>query len=205
MSFNFYEDTAKVLLELSPEDAGKIVQAIMVQRMEGVEPEFDAMTMAVYTLIKGQVDRAEEIRESRSTSGKKGGIGAKQNEASVSKDKQTLASAKQNEASVSTETKADTETKAVSKRVAAEKSDFEKTVDDFLEMRRKIKKPATARAMNTIRNKLQGLAPDDEPMQIRILEQSIECCWQTVYPLKDDSRQDSGRSPPQVQRRGNYI
>jgi len=72
-----------------------------------------------------------------------------------------------------------------SSRAREEKSELEKAIDDFIDMRKKIKKPATERAMNTIRKKLQEMAPDDEPTQILILEQSIECCWQTVYPLKE--------------------
>lgn len=60
MPFNFYDDSARVLLGLSDEDAGKIVRAIMRANLEGVEPEFDTLTMAVYTLLKGQIDRAEK-------------------------------------------------------------------------------------------------------------------------------------------------
>jgi len=88
-----------------------------------------------------------------------------------------------------------------------EKSVFEKTIDDFIEMRKKIKKPATERAIKTIRNKLRTMAPDDETMQIHILEQSIERCWQTVYPLKNDNdwqnKKQSRNSQPD--KRVDYI
>jgi len=75
------------------------------------------------------------------------------------------------------------------------KSEFENAIDDFLEMRKKIKKPATDRAMKTIRGKLEQMAPGDEATQILIIEQSIEHCWQTVYPLKAEyGNRQSGTS-----------
>lgn len=63
---------------------------------------------------------------------------------------------------------------------------FVETLKDFEEMRKKIKKPMTDKAKSLLVEKLQELAPDDEEMQIKILEQSIVNCWQGVYPLKDD-------------------
>jgi DnaD/phage-associated family protein len=73
MPFNFYDESARVLADLSAEDAGKIVQAIIHSAFDDTEPKFDPLLMAVYALIKGQVDRAEKIRESRSKAGRDGG------------------------------------------------------------------------------------------------------------------------------------
>jgi len=71
-------------------------------------------------------------------------------------------------------------------RARAEKSDLEKTIDDFMEMRKKMKRPMTDRAVTLMRNKLEKMAPDDEPKQILILEQSIERSWQGVFPLHNE-------------------
>lgn len=56
---------------------------------------------------------------------------------------------------------------------------------DFVEMRKSIKKPITPRGMTGVLKKLRGLAtrPDE---QVKILEQSIEHDWQTVYELKEE-------------------
>ena len=53
-------------------------------------------------------------------------------------------------------------------------------------MRKGIKKPVTERALKGILNKLDKLATIDD-IKIKILENSIENCWQGVFPLKKDN------------------
>ena len=54
-----------------------------------------------------------------------------------------------------------------------------------MKMRKSIKKPVTERALKGILNKLDKLATTDD-IKIKILENSIENCWQGVFPLKDN-------------------
>lgn len=61
-------------------------------------------------------------------------------------------------------------------------------LNDFEEMRKKIKKPLTDRAKQQIVKKLNEISNDEET-QIKVLEQSITNCWLSVYPLKE-VRQD---------------
>lgn len=62
---------------------------------------------------------------------------------------------------------------------------------DFMEMRRKIKKPMTDRAVALAMNKLKELSclpfsdGMDNDLAIKILEQSTLNCWQGLFPLKD--------------------
>lgn len=56
---------------------------------------------------------------------------------------------------------------------------------DFIKMREKIKKPMTDKALRILLNKLRDLSQDEEA-QIKILENSIENCWQGLYPLKEE-------------------
>jgi hypothetical protein len=71
------------------------------------------------------------------------------------------------------------------------------TIIDFMKMRDKIKKPMTDKALQIMINKLKGLSEDEE-IQIKILENSIEHCWQGIFQLKEDSngstRQNTGSS-----------
>ncbi len=60
----------------------------------------------------------------------------------------------------------------------------------YVEMRKKIKKPLTDYAIELAIKKLETLAPGNYQIQIAILNQSIERCWQGLFPLKEDS--DSG-------------
>ena len=62
--------------------------------------------------------------------------------------------------------------------------DLKETIQDFIKMRRAIKKPLTDRALKTILNKLDKFADTDKG-KILILEKSIENSWQTVYEIKE--------------------
>ena len=56
----------------------------------------------------------------------------------------------------------------------------------FVEMRKLIKKPLTPRASKLTADNLQKLAPDDDEHKAAILNQSVQNCWQGVFPLHDD-------------------
>lgn len=62
---------------------------------------------------------------------------------------------------------------------------FSLALNDFIEMRNKMKKPMTKRAIELLINKIKKIS-DDEEEQIAIINQSIERGWQTVYPLKNN-------------------
>ena len=68
---------------------------------------------------------------------------------------------------------------------------------DFVEMRKKIKKPMTERAVTLAMNKLKKLSEVpfadsmDNDLAIQILEQSTMNCWQDLYPLKDNGNKRS--------------
>lgn len=64
---------------------------------------------------------------------------------------------------------------------------------DFIEMRKKIKKPLTDRALQLIIGKVENLSSDTET-QIAILNQSVEHCWQSVYELKDTAKSKDKKS-----------
>ena len=57
----------------------------------------------------------------------------------------------------------------------------------YLEMRKKIKKPATERAQQLALARLEKLAPGNTAMQVEIVQKSVQCDWQDFYPLKDDA------------------
>ncbi|WP_294403979.1 hypothetical protein [uncultured Clostridium sp.] len=58
------------------------------------------------------------------------------------------------------------------------------TIQDFLKMRKAIKKPMTDRALNLMLKKLNGFSNNYE-IQIKILEQSILNSWQGIFPLEE--------------------
>lgn len=77
---------------------------------------------------------------------------------------------------------------------------FDEAFDSFLEMRKKINKPATETAKKLLKEKLERMAGGDEALKIKILEQSIVNSWQDVYALKNqnyESRNTSTRGNSQ--------
>ena len=76
-----------------------------------------------------------------------------------------------------------------------EDSELNQAFIDYVEMRKKIKKPlATERAIKLAMNNLQKLSNGDNDVAIKILEQSIVGSWQGLYPLKNESVKQSGKS-----------
>lgn len=67
-------------------------------------------------------------------------------------------------------------------------------LNDFVKMRKSIKKPLTSKALNLIIARLYKLSPHPET-QCRIIEQSILHCWQDVYPLKDNTKNAGTNNP----------
>ena len=69
-------------------------------------------------------------------------------------------------------------------------NELKETIYEFIKMRTAIKKPMTTKALDILLNKLNNLATDDDT-KIKVLEQSIEHSWQTVYALKENDNERS--------------
>lgn len=78
--------------------------------------------------------------------------------------------------------------------IYSENPDLDKAIIEFVDFRKKIKKPMTDHAVGLMITKLNKLSPDVNT-QIEIINQSILKGWTSVYPLKeDDAQQGSKRS-----------
>lgn len=60
---------------------------------------------------------------------------------------------------------------------------FRSALEEFKQMRKSIKKPLTENALSRLINRLNEMANSDEE-KIAILNQSVDHCWQDIYPLK---------------------
>ena len=63
---------------------------------------------------------------------------------------------------------------------------------DFVEHRKKLRKPMTDKAIALFVRHLQGMT-DNVQDQINLINTAIERGWQTVYPAKEEQRQANGR------------
>lgn len=80
-----------------------------------------------------------------------------------------------------------------------------KAWEDFLSMRRRMKKPATNRAQELLVDKLEKMTNRDPGIAVAILDQSTLKSWQDLYPLKPEDgygahAKHSARPESQVER-----
>ena len=55
-------------------------------------------------------------------------------------------------------------------------------------MRKRIKKPiCTAKALHRAMNTLEKLSGGDNDLAVKILNQSVDHCWQGLFELKEDN------------------
>lgn len=190
--FVFYRSFAEALKEIPAEQFKDIVMALSDYALDGVEPDnLEAVSKALFTLMKPQIDANAKRREA----GRKGGeANAKQIEANV---KQNEATPKQAEAKDKVK---DKEKEKVKEKVKEKEKDIapevavatldapaevKQRMQEFVIMRKSIKKPMTGNAVRLMYGRLQKLSKEPST-QCEILEQSIRHSWQDVYELKDE-------------------
>ena len=61
-------------------------------------------------------------------------------------------------------------------------------IKDFVDQRKKMRKPMTDRAIQLFRNRLDNLSKGDKALKIQMIDTAIERGWQTVYPPKEEKR-----------------
>ena len=93
------------------------------------------------------------------------------------------------------------------------KGDLENAINEFKQMRKAIKKPLTANALNRLIKRLNDMS-DSEEEKIAILNQSIDHCWQDIYPLKkplikpaepiEEEKEDINEVIARIERRRNH-
>lgn len=221
--FTFFPSYYEAIKELDPEDQLAVFDAICRYGLYGEEPECGGIVKAVFKLVKPNLDASRKKREA----GRKGGEAErKQSESTAEAEvKQTEANTKQSgskrEANGSKTEKPGSDKekeKEKDKDIEKEKARKEKSpaatiaqldapvnvkakLQGFVDMRRSIKKPMTARAVELLWAELQRLSSVPEE-QCAILDQSILHSWQSVYPLKDEKA--AGRAAPKKNQFNNF-
>lgn len=67
--------------------------------------------------------------------------------------------------------------------------ELKKSLDNFVEMRKKIRSPLTENAMQLALNKLKKLSTD-ETTQIEIINETVLKGWKSFYPLKQEQNKN---------------
>lgn len=76
---------------------------------------------------------------------------------------------------------------------------LKEALKDFSEMRKKIRKPLTEKALELTIKKLNTIAPTDEE-KIQVLEQSIMNSWQGVFPIKENYQRKPNNEQAEIEK-----
>ena len=83
--------------------------------------------------------------------------------------------------------------KSISKKKSYYPDDelLDEAFNEYVTMRKRIKKPiCTDKALHRAMNTLEKLSSGDNDLAVKILNQSVDHCWQGLFELKSDSKQD---------------
>lgn len=72
--------------------------------------------------------------------------------------------------------------------------ELQKALNDFIEMRTKIKKPITDSGIEKVLAKLEKLSNGDTEIKVKILDESVIGGWQGVFPLKEEKNENKRTS-----------
>ena len=214
-AFSFYRSYYEAAKDLpTKEDQADFLMAICSYIFDGVEPEITGVASAMFKLAKPNLDtsvkraNAGQIGGSNNKKQNKIKANEKQNESkSEANEKQNESQAEAindymindymiNDLMINDKEKINKKEKqrttsavVVAKKLisdfAGDDKDLEAALNDFLSMRKKIKKPLTDRALQQRLKKLQELSGGDQQKAAAIVDQTVNHCWQDFYPLKD--------------------
>lgn len=210
-SFILYTDYLTHINQLSNEQAGLLLKAIMSTVAGCDTPDMDALTTLAYSFIMQDIEhnneKYAEMVKARSEAGKKGasvrwnGKNGKAKNRNGKNDKAKNRNGKNalydndndnvndNENDNGNDNNLNNTECCVKEKVKKEKyypndPELDKAFCDFVEMRKKIKAPlSTERAIALSMNKLQKLSGGDNDLAIEILNQSIMNSWKGLFEL----------------------
>ena len=202
-SFNAYHSYLTAIEPLNDAERGRLFTALLTYSSTGEVPDLRGNERFVFPQMKWQIDRDKgsynDFCARQSENGKKGGRPKKP---SVNSETQKT------QAFFEKPKKANNKDKDKDKdKDRCFPSDEEKhkgasaldvALNDFAEMRKKMRKPLTDRALSLTLSELEKLAPGDDEKKIAILNQSIQRGWQGVFPLKDELEAPKKTAPARM-------
>ena len=186
-----------------------IYNAVLDYAFNGTEPNISPAAMSIFYLIKPQIDANNKKFED----GKKGGRPRK-TKTTGSEDKEEIKTTGfENDEKNSVEKKPNEECRMSNvnenekKEIGAPKkksgagapvyfpldSGLDEAFKDFIDMRKQIKKPMTARAIEMLITKINGIG--DNNRAIECLNESTLHCWQSIYPEKTRGKMEKSGNP----------
>lgn len=185
-SFIAYSDWYGMFNALPNEVAGELIKHIFAYVNDENPTSDNFIINALFEQVKATLKRDlvkwEEQREQRSIAGKN----SAKSRLTKSNERSNPLNETERKSTVSVSVNVNDN---VSDKVKVIKTNLDLAFDAFLEMRVKIKKPATKLALQMVKKKVMELANNNEDLAIKIINQSTLNCWSDIYPLKENNLQ----------------
>ena len=198
--FIFYKSFTDALRDIPADQFKEVVLAVSDYATDGIMPEgLDLIGKAIFTLVKPQIDANNKRREDGAKGGRprKETYGYETEKPVVSEvenhrfsDEKPKVKEKDKVKDKEKEEKEREKDPAVAIATLDAPAEVKQKMQGLADMRKKIKKPMTANAVNLMYKHLAELSPDVST-QCKILDQSIRNGWQDVYPLKTETKRAS--------------
>lgn len=176
--FVLYADQKSLIDKLPDETAGKLIKHIFAYINDENPKTDDLLVEIAFEPIKQHLKRDlikyDEIKERRSEAGKKG-MKSRWGKQNITKHNKAIKPITK----ITVKDKGNVKDKEINI-----KTPLENSIDDFVEMRKKIRKPITDKGIELLLKNLEKLSGGDESKKILIIEQSIMNSWQGVFELK---------------------
>ena len=206
-TFVFYDEWCDFLDTLDEHQVFIFMRAISSYR-KGEEYQIDDPGVAmVFRMVKMRMDKNEQAYQdkcdSRAEAGAKGGnarIANQANQADMKCSEVICSEVICNDLNgFETKELKEKSAKADQKKAAAsaycDDPDLNAAVEDFVEHRKKLRKPMTDKAISLFIARVDSMAADT-PGKVALINNAIEKGWQTVYPDKEphQTREPPGQS-----------
>ncbi len=182
--FIFYYSFFEALSDLPAENKLELYEAIAQYSFNGAEPQnLTWISVPMWKLIRPQL----EANNKRYLDWCKGGRPKKETSGFDEKITSGFENEKPKEKEKEKEKDKDKEKiKEKEKDNNHPTDEFDEALNEFIKMRKQIKKPITEKWIELVKEKLNKMYPNKKDLQIKCLYKSIENSWQWVFALSEE-------------------
>ena len=179
--FIFYNSFYKAISKLPDENQLELYKAIAQYSFDFAEPtNLTWISVVLWDLIKPQLD----ANNKRYSDWCKGGRPKK--ETTGFWEKITTGFENEKPKEKENEKEKDKEKIKEKEKDNHPTDEFDEALNEFIKMRKQIKKPITEKWIELVKEKLNKMYPNEKDLQIKCLYKSIENSWQWVFELKQE-------------------
>lgn len=187
-SMVIYRSFYEAIKDLDSATAGTIYNAILSYGLNGEEPDLEGVAKAIFTLVKPQIDANNRRKENGAKGGRnKTEAEPKPNQTETKTEPKPNLNRTKVEPNVNVNVNANVNANVVNNKGAhayADEPELDKAIRDFIEHRKKLRKPMTDKAVELFINRVKKMS-SSVPGQVALINTAIERGWQTVYPVNE--------------------